>query len=68
MNDHRMMTVKEIADYLHIATSTVYRLTKQRELPGLKVGGGWRFNISTIDEWRFKDDGKCSMDKCSRRL
>jgi excisionase family DNA binding protein len=49
-----MMTVKEIADYLHIATSTAYRLTKQRELPGLKVGGGWRFDIRTIDKWRLK--------------
>jgi excisionase family DNA binding protein len=53
MNDHKMMTVKEVADYLQIATSTAYRLTERRELPALKVGGGWRFNIKMIDRWRF---------------
>lgn len=54
MNDHKMMTVKEVADYLQIATSTAYRLTERRELPALKVGGGWRFDIRMIDKWRFK--------------
>jgi excisionase family DNA binding protein len=53
MRDHRMMTVKEVADYLQIATSTVYRLTERGALPALKVGNGWRFNSKTIDQWRF---------------
>jgi excisionase family DNA binding protein len=35
MDGHRMMTVKELADYLHIATSTVYRMAEQGELPAL---------------------------------
>jgi excisionase family DNA binding protein len=53
INDHRMMTVKEVADYLRIATSTVYRLTERGALPALKVGSGWRFNNRMIDKWRF---------------
>jgi len=53
LNDHRMMTVKEVADYLGIASSTVYRLTERGALPALKVGSGWRFNSRMIDKWRF---------------
>lgn len=53
INDHRMMTVKEVADYLSIATSTVYRLIERGALPALKVGSGWRFNSRMIDKWRF---------------
>ncbi len=54
MDGQRMMTVKELADYLHIATSTVYRMAEQGGLPALKVGVGWRFDVRVIDEWRFK--------------
>ena len=53
INDHRMMTVKEVADYLRIATSTVYRLIERGALPALNVGSGWRFNSRMIDKWRF---------------
>jgi len=53
MNSEEMMTVKEVADYLQIHTSTVYRLVDQRKLPAFKVGNGWRFKLLTIEQWRF---------------
>ena len=50
-----VMTVKEVAEYLHISPSTVYRMATTRELPGFKLGreSDWRFNIESIDAWRF---------------
>jgi excisionase family DNA binding protein len=46
-----MMTVKELADYLRVHPTTVYRLLRQGELPGLRIGSDWRFSRETIDQW-----------------
>ena len=46
-----VMTVKEVADYLRLAESTVYRLVKKGSLPGRKLGGNWRFSRRGIDRW-----------------
>jgi excisionase family DNA binding protein len=45
-----IMTVREVADYLRISVSTVYRLAKRHELIGFKVGD-WRFSRRTLDDW-----------------
>jgi len=50
----KVMTVKELCDYLRIHQSTVYRLLKRRQLPGFKVGSDWRFSLDTIDQWRLE--------------
>jgi excisionase family DNA binding protein len=47
-------TVKELAEYLGIHTSTVYRLLKRDQLPGFKVGSDWRFNEDDIEVWRHR--------------
>ncbi|MBV8892805.1 MAG: helix-turn-helix domain-containing protein [Acidobacteria bacterium] len=47
-----VMTVKEVAEYLHVHPSTVYRLLKTSRLPAFKVGSDWRFNVEEIDRWR----------------
>jgi excisionase family DNA binding protein len=48
-----VFTVEEVARYLHVHPSTIYRLLRQKELPAFKVGSDWRFNIESIDKWRF---------------
>ena len=47
----RVMTVKELAAYLRVHTSTIYKLLRLRELPGFLVASEWRFNLATIDRW-----------------
>jgi excisionase family DNA binding protein len=47
-----VLTLAEVADYLRINRSTVYRLIKGGTLPGFKIGSDWRFNIESIDRWR----------------
>jgi excisionase family DNA binding protein len=44
------MTAGEVADYLRISVSTVYRLAKRHELIGFKVGD-WRFSRKTLEEY-----------------
>lgn len=52
--EYQVMNVKEVADYLRVHPSTIYRLLKQRALPAFKVGADWRFNREHIDRWRLE--------------
>jgi len=45
------MTVKELAHYLSVHTSTIYRLLHANKLPCFKIGSDWRFHREAIDEW-----------------
>ena len=49
----RIMTVRELADYLRVHPTTIYRQLKRRQLPAFKVGSDWRFNVESIDRWRL---------------
>ena len=49
----KVLTVNELAAYLRIHRSTIYRLLKKGQLPGFKIGSDWRFNVEVIDEWRL---------------
>ena len=46
-----VLTVREVALYLRMAESTVYRLAQERKLPGRKIGGMWRFSRKELDRW-----------------
>ena len=47
----RVMTVKDLSDYLRVHPSTVYKLLRRGELPGFRIGTDWRFNAEVIDRW-----------------
>ena len=46
-----VMTVREVAAYLRVTVSTVYKLLHGADLPGKKVGGQWRISKATIEKW-----------------
>ncbi len=46
-----VLTIDELAVYLKIAKSTLYKLAQEGKLPGQKVGRHWRFRKETIDRW-----------------
>lgn len=46
-----VMTIDELADYLKLSKSTLYKLAQERKVPGQKVGKHWRFRKETIDRW-----------------
>ncbi len=48
-----IMTVRELAEYLRVHPSTVYRLLQQSKLPAFRVGFDWRFSREAIDRWRL---------------
>ena len=48
-----IMTTKEVADYLRIHLSTVFRMVRTGQLPGFRVGAGrgdYRFRRSNIEK------------------
>ncbi len=47
----RLLTLREVADYLHVHPGTVYRLVKRGQLRGLRVGRDFRFDIRVVDDW-----------------
>ena len=49
-----LMTLQEVAAYLRVHTSTVYRLLKEGKLPAFKFGSEWRFNREVIEAWMKK--------------
>ena len=46
-----VMTVDELAAYLKIPKSTLYKLVREGQIPSQKVGRHWRFRKETIDRW-----------------
>ena len=47
-----VLTLEEVANYLRVHPSTIYRMLKRQEIPAFKVGSDWRFNLESIDRWR----------------
>lgn len=46
-----VLTIPELAEYLKISASTLYKLAQEGKVPGQKVGKHWRFHRGAIDEW-----------------
>ncbi len=46
-----ILTIREVADLLKINEKTVYKLAAASKIPGMKVGGSWRFDRVTITAW-----------------
>jgi excisionase family DNA binding protein len=53
-SEAKVITVSELAEYLRVHRSTLYRLLKKHQLPGFKIGSDWRFNVEAIDRWRMQ--------------
>ncbi|HEY6394374.1 MAG TPA: helix-turn-helix domain-containing protein [Candidatus Binataceae bacterium] len=49
---NKVMTVKEVAEYLRCHESTIYRMLRRRQLPAFKIGTDWRFHIDAIQNWQ----------------
>lgn len=46
-----LLKIEEVAEYLKMHKITVYRLIKDNGLPGIKIGGEWRFRESDLVKW-----------------
>ena len=44
----KIVTVKEVGQYLKLSESTIYKLASNGEIPGFKIGDSWRFDMEEI--------------------
>ncbi|UVT17965.1 MAG: helix-turn-helix domain-containing protein [Nitrospira sp.] len=51
VRDGEILTVMEVARFLRVPKSTVYKLARVGELPASKIGKHWRFLRRDIHEW-----------------
>lgn len=45
-----ILTVKEVANYLRLSRTTVWRWCNEGKLPAFKVGRGWRIHKREVDK------------------
>ncbi len=46
-----ILTVRDVANYLHCHQTTIYRLLRTGQIPAFRVGSYWRFKLDAIDRW-----------------
>ena len=46
-----MMTVTEVARYLHVHPNSVYRLIRERRVPVFKIASEYRFDKRDLEAW-----------------
>ncbi len=44
-----LLTTRQLMDLLHLDRTTIYRMLNDGRLPGVRVGGQWRFSRQTVD-------------------
>jgi excisionase family DNA binding protein len=49
--DYEILTVMDVAQFLRVPKSTVYKLARLGELPASKIGKHWRFLRRDINQW-----------------
>ena len=47
--EDEIMDIRAAADYLRVKERTLYSLVKQKKIPGIKIGGQWRFRKQQLD-------------------
>jgi excisionase family DNA binding protein len=53
----QVMTTGEVAKWLRIHYTTVYRLVRQGKIPGaFKIGSDWRFRRDAIERWLKQEE------------
>lgn len=60
-HDNELMSIDELAKYLRLSKSTIYKLKSTREIPSFKTGKILMFKRKDIDNWlnnyRSKNNG-----------
>ena len=60
------MTLQEVADYLKLHYTTVYRLAGSGKLPEFRLGGRWRCQRSDLQAWMARQYEEAAEIRLSR--
>jgi excisionase family DNA binding protein len=62
-DENKVFTIVELAGYLKVPKSTLYKLVRSGSVPCLKVGKHWRFHKDAIDAWLKRSDQNDSNER-----
>lgn len=62
-----VLTIDELAEYLKISKSTLYKLAQEGSVPGQKVGRHWRFHKEAVDQWLRKEPTATTKNQKRRK-
>jgi excisionase family DNA binding protein len=51
LNMDKWLTLEQIAEYLQMSESSIYKMAQAGKIPANKVGRQWRFKKEVIDRW-----------------
>ncbi len=51
MKDTTIMTVSEVAEFLHFSEKTILKLAQKGEVPCFKIASKWRFSKPILKAW-----------------
>jgi excisionase family DNA binding protein len=60
------MTIDDLAAYIQISKSSLYKLAQDGRVPGQKIGKHWRFSRAVIDQW-LGNGAATAQDGITRR-
>jgi len=49
--EQKWLTIEELAEYLKMGRTKLYRMAQDGEIPASKVGNQWRFDAKELDKW-----------------
>ena len=53
----KILTTKELAEYLKLTEVTIYKYANEGKIPGFKIGSRWRFDKEKIDDLLNSENG-----------
>jgi excisionase family DNA binding protein len=54
----KILTTKELAEYLKLTEVTIYKYANEGKIPGFKIGSRWRFDKEKIDDLLKCEEGE----------
>lgn len=60
--DDRFFTIDEVAKYLKIPKSTLYKLSEKGKIPSVKIGKQLRFRKSSLNQWLSEKENQSDKD------
>lgn len=67
IHSNMVLTIDELAEYLKISKSTLYKLAQEGAVPGQKVGRHWRFHREAVDQWLRKEPTATTKNQKHRK-
>ncbi len=49
--EDRLLSAKEVSEYLGVGRTTIYKWIERHDLPAHKVGRLWKFRKEEVDKW-----------------